>query len=407
MRDHATNARARSWSLAALIASLSMLGPFAIDMYLPALPAIGVALAAPAIAVQQTLSVYLFAYALMMLWHGALSDALGRRPVVIGGLAIFALATLGCAIAGNIETLWLFRAMQGACAGTGLVVGRAIIRDRFQGAEAQRLMSQVTLVFGVAPVIAPIAGGLLLNAFGWRAVFWALLAFTIAVLAWASRSMPETLPRHARHSLAPRTLARNYKSVVTRADFLLLASMPALNFAAFFVYIAAAPAFLIDLLGVSTRGFAWLFVPMIGGVMAGAAISGRLAGRRSSSDTVNLGYAIMFVGVAAALAASLVAPRFVAWHVLPIMIYTTGSALAMPSITLMMLDLFPSMRGLVSSLQGFIHFLLSAFNAGTIAPFLARSLITLAAGMALFTLASYALWRVYRRRASRPSKDSP
>jgi DHA1 family bicyclomycin/chloramphenicol resistance-like MFS transporter len=181
--------------------------------------------------------------------------------------------------------------------------------------------------------------------------------------------------------------------------------MPALNFAAFFVYIAAAPGFLIDLLGVSTRGFAWLFVPMIGGIMLGAAISGRLAGRRSPHETIALAYAIMALGAAASVAASLLAPRFVAWHVVPIMIYTTGSALAMPSITLLMLDLFPSMRGLASSLQGFIHFLLSAFNAGTIAPFLARSLVALAAGMALFTLASFALWRIYLRRSLRASKS--
>jgi len=406
MRDHASHARARSWSLAALIAALSMVGPFSIDMYLPALPSIGTALAAPPIAVQQTLSVYLFAYALMMLWHGALSDALGRRPIVLGGLAVFAVATLGCAIAGNIESLWLFRAMQGACAGTGLVVGRALVRDRFHGAEAQKLMSQITLVFGVAPVVAPIAGGLLLTAFGWRAIFWALLVFTLAVLAWAARSMPETLAPQARHSLAPRVLWRNYKAVLSRIDFLLLAFIPALNFAAFFVYIAAAPAFLIDLLGVTTRGFAWLFVPMIAGIMIGAAVSGRFAGRRSPRQTVRFGYAIMFAGVGAGLAASEFAPRHVAWHVLPIMIYTTGSALMMPSLTLMMLDLFPSMRGLASSLQGFIHFLLSAFNAGTIAPVLAKSLPALAGGMALFTAASFALWCVYQRRVPSVTKES-
>jgi DHA1 family bicyclomycin/chloramphenicol resistance-like MFS transporter len=406
MHGEANRARARSWSLAALIASLSMLGPFSIDMYLPALPAIGAALDASPIAVQQTLSIYLFAYAFMMLWHGALSDALGRRPVVLGGLAVFAVATLGCAIAGNIESLWLTRAVQGACAGSGLVVGRALIRDTFQGAEAQRLMSQITLVFGVAPVIAPIAGGLLLGAFGWRAVFWALLAFTLAVLAWAARAMPETLPREARQSLAPRVMWANYKAVVSHVDYLLLATIPALNFAAFFVYIAAAPAFLIDLLGVSTQGFAWLFVPMIGGIMAGAVLSGRLAGRRSPRDKIRLGFTIMFAGVAASIVASLFAPRFVAWHVLPIMVFTIGSALVMPSITLLMLDLFPSMRGLASSLQGFIHFLLGGVNAGTIAPLLARSLPGLAAGMAAFALASAALWIVYLRRTRAHSKGS-
>src|SRR5438552_4562982 len=123
----------RSWSLAALIAAMAMIGPFSIDLYLPAFHDIGRDLAVPQLAVQQTLSTYLFAYAFMMLWHGALSDALGRRPVVLVSLAIYAFASLGCAIAGNIQSLWLFRTLQGLSAGAGLVVGRAIIRDRYHG----------------------------------------------------------------------------------------------------------------------------------------------------------------------------------------------------------------------------------------------------------------------------------
>ena len=178
----------RSWSLAALLAALVMLGPFSIDMYLPAFPAIGADLAAPPVALQATLSAYLFAYAFMMLWHGALSDALGRRPVVLAGLVVYAIATLGCAVAGNIESMWLARALQGLSAGAGVVVGRALIRDRFHGAEAQKLMSQVTLVFSIAPAVAPIAGGLLLEAFGWRSIFHALFAFTVLLGVWTARA---------------------------------------------------------------------------------------------------------------------------------------------------------------------------------------------------------------------------
>src|SRR5262249_8689902 len=125
-----------TWSLALLLAALAMLGPLSVDAYLPAFHAIGSELAVPQLAVQQSLSVYLFAYAFMMLWHGALADALGRRPVVLASLVIYAITSLGCAIAGNIETLWLFRALQGICAGSGMVVGRAIIRDRFHGPDA-------------------------------------------------------------------------------------------------------------------------------------------------------------------------------------------------------------------------------------------------------------------------------
>lgn len=395
-----------TWPLAALIAALSMLGPFSIDAYLPAFDAIGDEFGVPQLAVQQTLSVYLLAYALMMLWHGALSDALGRRPVVIVNLLVFGIATLACAIAGNIQSLWLFRALQGLCAGAGLVIGRAIIRDTFQGPEAQRLMSQVTLIFGIAPAVAPIVGGALLNTFGWRSIFWLLLGLSLATLVWAWRTLPETLPREARQPLHPRALWRNYRAVITRFDFLLLAAVPALNFSAFFLYIAAAPAYLVGLLGVSTWGFGWLFVPMIAGIMLGAVISGRLAGRMSPRRTIALGYVFAFAGVGLNLAVVAFVPPSVPWHVLPILVFCIGSAIIMPSITLILLDLFPTMRGLAASLQGFVHFSLSAVNAGTIAPFLSDSLWTLAFGMAAFTLGSFVLWAVYRTRA-RPHSSTP
>jgi DHA1 family bicyclomycin/chloramphenicol resistance-like MFS transporter len=388
----------RTWSLAILLAALAMLGPLSVDTYLPAFHAIGQEFNAPQLAVQQTLSAYLFAYAFMMLWHGALADALGRRPVVIVGLGVFAITTLGCAIAGNIETLWLFRALQGVCAGTGMVVGRAIIRDCFHGVEAQRLMSQITLVFGIAPAVAPVLGGVLLNTLGWRSIFWTMLVLVIALLIWSLRSLPETLPANARQSLAPSKMWRNYSSVLRHREFLLLATIPALNFAGFFLYIACAPIFLIDMLGVSTYGFAWLFLPMIFGVMLGAAVSGRVAGRMSPSRTVRLGYVLMFSGVVFDLAVAWFVTPGVPWHVLPIMLYTMGSAVVAPSVTLLMLDLFPTMRGLASSLQGFFHFALAAVNAGSIAPLLAHSLKALALGMAGFTLASLFLWLVYRRR---------
>ncbi len=399
-----TSAAVRTWSLAMLLAALAMLGPLSVDAYLPAFHAIGQDFDVPQLAVQQTLSVYLVTYAFMMLWHGALADALGRRPVVIASLAVYAVTTLGCAIAGNIETLWLFRALQGVCAGAGVVVGRAVIRDRFHGADAQRLMAQVTLVFGIAPAVAPVLGGVLLNTMGWRSIFWVLLAAVVALLGWTWRRFPETLPAHARQSLAPSKQWRNYSTVLRHPDFLLLASIPALNFAAFFVYVAAAPIFLIDLLGVSTYGFAWLFLPMILGVMLGAAISGRAAGRMSPMRTVRLGYALMFAGVTLDLAVAWFVAPGVPWHVLPMMVFTMGSAVAAPSVMLLLLDLFPTMRGLASSLQGFIHFALAAVNAGSIAPLLAHSVKALALGMAGFTLASLCLWIAYLRRTSRHAK---
>ena len=374
-----------------------MLGPFAIDMYLPAFGAIAAEFDTSAIAVQQTLSAYLFAYAFMMLWHGALSDAWGRRPVIMGGLAVYAVASLGCAIAGNIESLWLFRTLQGLSAGAGLVVGRAVIRDRFHGADAQRVMSQVTLVFGIAPALAPVVGGVLLNLIGWRAIFGLMLAFAAALFAWVAKRLPETLPRSERQRLNLATMWNNYRAVLLRADFALLAGIPTLNFAAFFVYIASAPAYLAQL-GVSTWGFAWLFVPMIAGIMTGATLSGRLAGRISPMRTIAAGYACMFAGAVLNLLVALFVPPSIPWHVLPMAVFTLGSSLMAPSVTLLLLDLFPRMRGLASSLHGFVQFAFSGVVAGTIAPFLAPSLAALALGMLAFTVASFGVFRLLRNR---------
>ncbi|MES2890338.1 MAG: MFS transporter, partial [Pseudomonadota bacterium] len=149
------------WALSLLLAGLSMVGPFSIDTYLPAFTGMAQSIGATPVQMQQTLSGYLFGFALMNLFHGALSDSLGRRPVVLWGLACFTLASVGCALSDSIGTLVFWRVVQGMSAGAGSVVSRAVIRDLFAPHEAQRVMSNVTLFFGLAPAIAPLVGGLL------------------------------------------------------------------------------------------------------------------------------------------------------------------------------------------------------------------------------------------------------
>ena len=391
-------------TLAVLLAALAMVGPFTIDTYLPSFPAIQSDLRVSPVQMQQTLSVYLLGFAVMTLFHGTLSDSLGRRPVILANLIVFVLASIGCALAGSFEQLLLFRAVQGLSAGSGIVVGRAIIRDSFEGHAAQRLMSLVTIIFGVAPAVAPVIGGWLQAWFGWRWIF-AFLAVYAAMLALACFvRLPETLPRAMRQPLALAPLARNYWTLGRSLPLFLLASAVALNFCGFFLYIVSAPAFVYGVLQLTETDFAWLFVPGILGVTLGAFASGRLAGRLAPRRTVNVGYAIIFAAVAVNLAySSLVAPAL-PWSVLPVMIYASGMALAMPSITLLALDLFPQNRGLTSSLQGFEHSLLSAVVAGLVAPLLMERAVTLAIGMAILGAAGYTSWMLYlaleaRRRA--------
>jgi DHA1 family bicyclomycin/chloramphenicol resistance-like MFS transporter len=173
--------RAPRWALAVLLAVLGMLGPFSIDTYLPAFSGIARTLDATPVQMQQTLSAYLFGFAFMSLFHGALSDSLGRRPVVLWGLAAFTLASLGCALSQSIGQLIFFRAMQGLSTGAGIVVARAVVRDMFAPSQAQRMMSQITIFFGIAPAVAPLIGGWLYVHLSWHSIFWFLTAVGVAL----------------------------------------------------------------------------------------------------------------------------------------------------------------------------------------------------------------------------------
>lgn len=166
-----------------LLAALSAIGPFAIDTYLPAFPEMAQQLDTSALHIQQTLTFYLVPFGFMMLWHGTLSDALGRRRIILAGLLLFALGSLVCAFANYIEVLWLGRALQGISSGVGMVVGRAMVRDVLQGAHAQRLMAKVAILFAIAPAVSPIVGGYLLRFYDWRGIFIFLALFAGTLFA--------------------------------------------------------------------------------------------------------------------------------------------------------------------------------------------------------------------------------
>jgi DHA1 family bicyclomycin/chloramphenicol resistance-like MFS transporter len=394
---------ARHRGLAAMLASLSAVGPFSIDAYLPSMPEIGRVLAAPPLLVQQTLTAYMAPFAVMTLWHGAISDALGRRRVTLTVLALFVLASVGCTLAWSIESLLAFRVLQGMTAGAGMVIGRAIVRDVLEGAEAQRLMSQVTLVFAVAPAVAPVLGGWLHVWFGWRAVFAFLVLFSGAVWLLCWRSLPETLPPNRRQPLKADYLFRSYRTVLTTAPFVMLSLAVTFNFAAIFIYIVSAPKFLMEHLHVGETGFLWLFGPATVGMVAGAWGSGRLAGRRTRGQTVALGYVIMGTAAAGNVLLNLLVAPGLPWSVVPIFVYFAGSALAMPSLTLMALDLFPAQRGLAASCQSFIQTTGNALTTAVVAPLVWASTLTLAVGQAVMLAMGLAAFVLYLR-LNRPGR---
>lgn len=383
-----------------------MLGPFSIDTYLPSFPAIGLEFHATAAGLQQTLSAYFLTFAVMMLFHGTLSDSFGRRPVILVSLVMYVAASIGCAVATDLPDLVLSRALQGLSAGAGMVVGRAMIRDSFEGHAAQRLMSLVTMIFALAPAIAPVIGGWLQGALGWRSIFIFLALYGLVLLVVCWWRLPETHPVAARQPFALAPLARNYVTLGTSPRLVLLCLAVAFNFAGFFIYIMSAPAFIYDLLKLNERQFAWLFVPGIAGVLIGAFISGRVAGVWSARHTVRIAYAVMFGAAAFNVVYSALAEPALPWSVLPVMVYTIGMALAMPSVTLIALELFPGNRGMTASLQGFAQSLLSGVVAGVISPLLAFSDVTLALGMTGLMFAGWASWMLYLRMVPGPESGA-
>lgn len=366
------------WTLAFLLACLGMLGPFSIDTYLPAFTGIASSLDATPVQMQQTLSAYLFGFALMNLFHGALSDSFGRRPVVLWGMMVFTVASVGCALSQSIGQLVLFRALQGMSAGAGIVVSRAIIRDMFPPADAQRVMSQVTIYFGIAPAVAPMVGGFLFVHADWHAIFWflALVGAALWVANW--RVLPETLHVSARQPIHLKHLMRGYWDLLSDPRFLALALASGVPFNGMFLYVLSAPVFLGEHLQLEPQQFFWFFCLTISGIMGGAWLSGRLAGRIKPKHQIRRGFVIMLAVSLLNIVLNLLLPPQAWWALAPIAIFAFGWALMVPVVTLMVLDLVPERRGMASSLQACVGSMANGFVAGVISPLVMHSTVAMA-----------------------------
>lgn len=372
-----------STTVAVVLASLAALAPFAIDTYLPAFPALAADLGGTTLDVQQSLTLYLLPYALMTLWHGAISDAIGRLAAIRWGLSVFALASVGCALAPNIETLWFFRVLQGLSAGAGNVVARAMVRDLFSGVAAQRVMAQVQMIFGLAPAVAPIVGGLLLG-IHWQAIFLFLGLYALAALMAARICLPETLLPEKRLPLAPRRVLHGYRTVFGDGHFVRLVLASGANFAGFFVYVLAAPVFLIEHLHLNESQFGALFIPTVCGMVFGSWLARRVAGRYPDGVILRAAYFWMALAALVNLAVSWAVPPSPWANILPVACYNIGMALAMPILSVAALDGHARLRGTAASGQAFVQMLLSAVSAGLLVPLLWSSTLALAAGMAAY-----------------------
>ncbi len=378
--------------LSLVVALLAMLAPFTIDTYLPSFPDIAADLVATPLQMQQTMSLYLLAFALSTLFYGPLSDSLGRKGAATVALLIYSVSSIGCALALNIDQLILARIGQGLAASAGLVIGRAMIRDCYYGPQAQRVMAQMMLIFAIAPAVAPVIGGLLQQWFDWRAVFWFLGGLGLLLVALLIFGSSETHPRAQRQSIHPLVVGRAYASALVSGRFMGLAFTFSLMFSGFFLYVAGAPHIIYQHLGLGVNDFWQLFVPIVGGVMLGSYIAGRLAGLVTPARTVGIGFVLMVVaGVLNLLQAELLAAAPIN-VIVPAALYLMGMAIAMPNLSLMGLDCFPKNRGMASAMQSFTQMGMAAVVVGVIVPWVVGDLSWLAMAMLLLNGAALLLW---------------
>jgi DHA1 family bicyclomycin/chloramphenicol resistance-like MFS transporter len=384
--------------LAVLLGGLSMVSPFSIDTFFPAFHAMEKALGVNAWQLQQVITAYMLPFAFASLVHGPLSDAVGRRPVMIWGMGLYTIGSIACTFAPNYTSLMAARMLQGATAGVGVVIGRAVIRDLYEGARAQRLMSVTTMIFSIAPAAAPIIGGWAHVAFGWRAVFAVMTVCGLVFATSAWWKLPETHPEAARVPFKASTLVATSASVLRHPEFLMLAIAAAMNFGSIAVYIGSAPAIVEEHWHFGETSYHMLFLPVICGILTGATVSAIFARRFDLLTQVRVGLVITF-------AASLVrAGVHASVDDVPIplqqaMLYLSGvgAQFAFPALTLRMLDLFPAARGTAAAAQSFVALLITAFTFGMVAPQVLHNLYWLSVASLVFALLAALCWYLARR----------
>lgn len=383
------------WGIAALLAALAMVSPFSIDTFYPSFPAIAHEFSLTAWQIQQTITVYMVPFALMTLVQGPLSDALGRRPVVLAGLLVYSVASIACVLAPTFAVLLAFRALQGMSAGVGMAVGRAIIRDLHEGPQAQKLMSTITMIFSIAPAIAPVIGGYIHVWFGWRYVFGFMVVIGASLAAMSYLLLPETHPHERRTLLNVRKLSSTVLRIATTREFMMYAFALGITFAALITFIGAAPAVVMKHWKMGETDFAALFVPLIIGILGGAFLSGRLAGHVRGGKQIAIGYALALTGttVTVLLHAFVSEPPILLQQALITML-ATGVQLMMPIFALRMLDLFPEVRGSAASVQSCVMLGVGAIFMGGIVPALSHSMFALSLESLLAALAGFVIWKL-------------
>ena len=395
--------RTGTFALTALLAALSAIGPLTTDMYLPSLPDIARQLDASTAQVQLTISAYLIGFAVGQIFYGPLSDRHGRKPVLVAAIALYCVASLACALSTSIEMLIVARAFQALGGSGGIVLARAIVRDIYSGARAGRELSLIGSVMALAPVLAPIAGGLVQTGFGWRATFLALVIVGLLGAAIVLLLLPETLNARAAEPVSIPSIFRSYRVVARNPSYLAYLGIASASYAGLFAWISGASFVLQNLYGLTPFDFGVAFALGSIGYMTGSALAARMVVRVGLDGMLGIGGCAcaagglgMVVAVAFGLTSSLSL-------VLPVAVYLAGLGMVLPQGIAGAMTPFPERAGAASSLFGFVQQSAAALCGAAVGWFLGQSAWPLAIGVAAMGCATLGLWlATYGTRRAAP-----
>jgi len=393
--------------MTATLAMLTALGPLSTDFYLPSLPDIGGFFGAGTARAQATLSFFLFGFAFGQILWGPLSDRMGRRPVLFMGLGLFALATAACAFAPSIEALIGARFLQALGASGPIVLGRAMVRDLYEGPRAGRELARMGMIMGLVPAIAPFLGGFLHEAFGWRATFIASLAFGLVLIGIVDALLPETLRRRLETPFSLTALLGDFAILLENRAYRAYVALTALAYSGLFAFISGSSFVLIEVYGLSPKAYGLSFGFGVLGYISGTIIAQRLVNSRGIDGVIALGVGCLAAGGAIMLAAVLlvgeragVGPSLAVS--LPMALYAAGVGLVMPQSQAAAMMPFPERAGAASSLSGISQMTLSALVGLFVGQILAGAALPLPLVIATIGLVALLVFRLTRAiRAAR------
>jgi DHA1 family bicyclomycin/chloramphenicol resistance-like MFS transporter len=388
--------RSGTFALTALLAAMSAIGPLTTDMYLPSLPDISRQLGASTAQVQLTISAYLVGFAVGQIFYGPISDRHGRKPVLLAAVGLYCVASLACALSTSIEMLILARAFQALGGSGGIVLARAIVRDLYSGNHAGRELSLIGSVMALAPVLAPVAGGIMQTGFGWRSIFFTLVAAGLVGAGIVWLLLPETLSVRAAEPVSPSTVLKSYRMVARNPAYLAYLGLAATSYAGLFAWISGASFVLQNLYGLSPFDFGVAFALGSIGYMTGATLAARLVVKLGLDVTIGLGGCALAIGGLGMVAAVALGLTSAVSLVLPVAIYLAGLGMVLPQAIAGALTPFPERAGAASSLLGFIQQCAAALCGAAVGWLLGESAWPLSAAVAAMGCVTLLLWIMTR-----------